>query len=641
MNNILSWNCRGLGSIPAVNALRRVVISEQPQVIFLQETKLHQAEMERVRMRLKFKSMLVVDCRGDGRRRKGGIALLWREEWEIQILSFSQNHIDAYITMEDGVQWRFTGLYGFPEAENKVKTGLLMQNLYREEERPWLCGGDFNLMLWSTEKQGGRDFNFEEAEILRNALDCCKLEDLHFVGHPFTWTNNQGGEKNLQERLDRFVANAAWRYKYEHSFVAHLEKRRSDHLPLVLHIRKKRPPSKEEKKRRLFRFEEMWTREEECGEVIDNMWRQGGDVCGNLNRMARELREWSCKRFGEFAKEMRACKLQMGKLMEEDQTSETINRMRAIDERMDELEKREEIYWKQRSRQDWLKHGDQNTRFFHEKAKQRVARNQIRRLKNEAGVWFEEEEEIAGVLVQHFRDLFKANEYIEMTPVLDAVETKYTTQMSNMLAENFRREEIEEAIKQMHPTKAPGPDGMCALFYQKYWATIGNDICGEILEILNNGGDIGAINQTHIVLIPKKKTCESPVDFRPISLCNVYYKILSKVLANRLKRVLPTLIHETQSGFVPGRLITDNILVAYECFHYLRKKKKGKDGYLGLKLDMSKAYDRVEWIFLEKMMLKMGFPDRYVKLIMGCVSTTSFSILVNGQPSPQFRTSTG
>lgn len=97
--------------------------------------------------------------------------------------------------------------------------------------------------------------------------------------------------------------------------------------------------------------------------------------------------------------------------MEEEQTSENINRMQAIEERMDELEKREEIYWKQRSRQNWLKHGDRNTKFFHEKAKQRVARNQIRRLKNEAGEWFDEEDDIAGVLVQHFRELYKENEF--------------------------------------------------------------------------------------------------------------------------------------------------------------------------------------------------------------------------------------
>lgn len=153
--------------------------------------------------------------------------------------------------------------------------------------------------------------------------------------------------------------------------------------------------------------------------------------------------------------------------------------------------------------------------------------------------------------------------------------------------------------------------------------------------------DIGGINQTHIVLIPKKRKCESPVDFRPISLCNVLYKLLSKVLANRMKRALPEIIHESQKGFVPGRLIIDNVLVAYECFHFLRKKKTWKKGFLGLKLDMSKAYDCVEWGFLESMMLKLGFPNCYTRLVMQCVSLVEFSALVNDQPSKSFKPSRG
>ena len=277
-----------------------------------------------------------------------------------------------------------------------------------------------------------------------------------------------------------------------------------------------------------------------------------------------------------------------------------------------------------------------NTKFFHTKAKQRERRNSIRKIQDDAGVIHEEEEDIAEVFVRHFQNLFCANSDTEMGPVLDKVQRSLSDEMSRMLEEPYRGEEITEALKQMHPTKAPGPDGMCALFYQRYWGTVDDDVVATALHILNGEGNISSINQTYIALIPKKKDCESPADYRPISLCNILYKIISKVLANRLKRVLPNVIHESQSGFVPGRLITDNILVACECFHYLRKKKKGREGYMGLKLDMSKAYDRVEWVFLEEMMLKMGFPESYVSLLLKCVRSTSFSILVNGQPTRQF-----
>ena len=178
---------------------------------------------------------------------------------------------------------------------------------------------------------------------------------------------------------------------------------------------------------------------------------------------------------------------------------------------------------------------------------------------------------------------------------------------------------------------------VCVLFFiKKYWPIIGDNVIEKVLSFLNYGSEVGDVNHTHIVLIPKKKVCETPTDFRPISLCNVIYKLISKVLASRMKKSLPDVIHESQSGFVPGRLITDNIWVAYEYFHYPRKKKTGRTRYMGLKMDMSKAYDRVEWVFLEKMMLKMGFPSHYVGKIMRCVSSTSFSILLNGQPTRSF-----
>ncbi|CAL1384152.1 unnamed protein product [Linum trigynum] len=181
-----------------------------------------------------------------------------------------------------------------------------------------------------------------------------------------------------------------------------------------------------------------------------------------------------------------------------------------------------------------------------------------------------------------------------MEDVLAAVEPKVTPQMNQELLPPFTREEIWEALKLMVPTKAPGSDGMPALFFQKNWAVVGDTVCLELQRILITGQIPRSLNHTLLAMIPKTQKPSSPKDFRPIALCKVLYKILSKVLANRLKRILNEVITETQSAFVPGRNITDNIMVVFECFHAMKNRKQGRKGYVAAKLDIAKAYDRVE-----------------------------------------------
>lgn len=317
----------------------------------------------------------MVDCAGEGRRRRGGLALLWRDDINIRVSSFSGNHIDVIIEDEKYGEWRFSGVYGFPEEENKYKTGLLMNDLAAAHNLPWLCGGDFNLMMMASEKLGGGDFKVQEAEILRSAVEICGFEDLGYIGHDYTWTNNRGGEDNIQERLDRFFANERWRGLFAGTFVTHLPKRKSNHLPLVLCMKESRGSVEKRSKRKLFRFEAMWLREEESTNVVSAAWRRGEDASMNLSRTANKLSVWSRKVFGNTAKEIRECQHKMKALMEVTQTQEVVQQMRILDSKMDELESREEVYWQQRSRQVWLQSGDKNTAFFHNKAKHREHRN--------------------------------------------------------------------------------------------------------------------------------------------------------------------------------------------------------------------------------------------------------------------------
>lgn len=171
---------------------------------------------------------------------------------------------------------------------------------------------------------------------------------------------------------------------------------------------------------------------------------------------------------------------------------------------------------------------------------------------------------------------------------------------------------------------------MPRFFFQCFWDILGAKIVKFYDNFVVSGSLPKGSNKTQIVLIRKKTKLESMEDLRSISLCNVIYKIASKVLANRLKSLLNPLILETQSAFVLGRIVIDNTMVAYEIHHYLNRKTQGKTGYVAIKLYMSKAYDRVEWGLLEGIMITMGFDTRWIKLMKEYITTVEYNILVEG-----------
>ena len=193
----------------------------------------------------------------------------------------------------------------------------------------------------------------------------------------------------------------------------------------------------------------------------------------------------------------------------------------------------------------------------------------------------------------------------------------------------------------MHPTKVPGPEGMNPLFFQHFWHIVGHDVSCAVIDCLNSRKILSTINLTHITLIPKRKNPEYMAHFRPISLCNVIFKIVSKVLANKLKKILGMIISECQSALLPERVITDNILISFETLHYMKTKRWGTSTQMTFKLDMSKAYDRVEWDYLKALMLKMGLHPQWVNLVMAGISSISYSVIVNGEASRFIKPSRG
>ncbi|KAJ8624647.1 hypothetical protein MRB53_033177 [Persea americana] len=383
-------------------------------------------------------------------------------------------------------------------------------------------------------------------------------------------------------------------------------------------------------KSKTFRFENLWLREVDCVDVIRNSWisSAGSPIQREISMCGSALLEWGGHLARDFRNRMSDCKRRMvllrGRRDQEgmDEFTETRNRYNAI------LHSHE-VFWKQRSKPFWLKEGDMNSRYFHMTASARKRKNTFVKLHSNQGHWCSTPDEIDSMIVEYFRNLFTSGGY-QSEELLNCVEMKVTSEQNSMLMAPFSAIEVKEALFGMHPDKSPGPDGMNPAFYQKFWHIVGEDVTSNCLSFINTCFFLVGLNDTLIVLIPKKQL-EVLLDMRPIALRNVLYKIVSKMIANRMKTVLATIVSEFQNAFVPGRAITDSILISTEIMHFLKRKGKGKSGVAALKIDMSKAYDRIEWDFLKSMMLKLGFDAKWVEMIMLSVSTISYSVIRDGK----------
>lgn len=197
-------------------------------------------------------------------------------------------------------------------------------------------------------------------------------------------------------------------------------------------------------------------------------------------------------------------------------------------------------------------------------------------------------------------------------------------------------EDVKNVMFSMNSYEAPGVDGFQLVFYKNFWNVVANDVWEMVSMAFSSGTFNPALAKTLIVPIPKIDSPLSFKDFRPISLCNVLFKTISKVLVNRIRLHLDKIIGLLQSSSIPKRGTSDNALTTQEIVHHFHKKKKGKKGHVMFKIDFEKAYDRVDWNFLRLTLIDFGFPSQIVNFIMNCTTSKTLTLKWNSEKLESF-----
>eukprot|EP00253_Pinus_taeda_P025221 PITA_25221 len=338
-----------------------------------------------------------------------------------------------------------------------------------------------------------------------------------------------------------------------------------------------------------------------------------------LKEIKHKIRKWNKEDFGNTFEEKQKLEKEMEEVQQqiilEGRDEEMCKEESSLISQLVERRKQEEILWRQKSRINWLREGERNTKFFHQAMIQHRQRNRIFLIKNEAGEKVIEQDGIEQVLNDYHKGILTESQDdrgVAINQICKEIPKMITEEQNKGLMRAATLAEVEEFL--------------------------GQDILEVVEESRVKHRMWSGMNATFITLIPKTNNFEEAQGFRPIALCNVIYKIIATLVAKRLKPLLPSIISPEQTGFVEGRQILDGLVVAQEMIHSLNQhKRKG----MMIKLDLSKAYDHLNWRYLCAVLEAYGFEKRWIEWIFNMVSTPIFSILVNGNPSKPFNASRG
>ncbi|KAL6562915.1 hypothetical protein OROHE_005502 [Orobanche hederae] len=386
-----------------------------------------------------------------------------------------------------------------------------------------------------------------------------------------------------------------------------------------------------------FHFVKAWLDHPGFSEEVKKSWNSSG-INGwasfvfkeKLKRLKDRLRIWNKEVFGNIDKNVEDLENEILVLDRCDdvfglEEREICRRNEASARLLIALKNRKSLL-QQKARLRWLKEGDVNSSFFHKSIARRRKRNELAGLVIN-GDWVDDPSRVKTEVRRHFREQFQSRGRGELDVPADLVRGRLSEAQGDALISAFSEAEVKDAVWSCDSDRSPGPDGFNFGFIMAFWEVIKDDIFKVLRELHRNGEFSKGCNTSFIVLIPKKDGASELNHFWPISLIGCLYKIIAKVLANRIRPVMETVIGDCQSAFVKGRNILDGIVILNEVIEEAKKKKKKRFIF---KVDFAKAYDSVEWHFLLLMMERMNFPSNWRSWILECISSASANVLING-----------
>lgn len=543
----------------------------------------------------------------------GGIASFWDSSKYDLIQEESCQHwiFTQLLHKDSGQQVSIFNLYALViPSEKKFCWDSLQSFLLLHSPENIIIAGDLNVTLAAEEKKGGSPVRDPAREWVEDIIIGWDLEDIKPSAGKFTWSNKILGPSHIATRLDRFLVQSSFLSSGLMASSKILPNCISDHKPISLELSMDGSLGPIP-----FRFSPLWIQQEGFNEVVAEAWNQ--KIQGSpffvweekLRALKRRLKEWAKALKTPAAKRKESIEnliAHQSSMENSVITQSVLQKEVELQKALHKASRDEEEYWRQKSRNLWLQAGDKNTSFFHKHVEARKKFKNVSEIRIR-DTMVNDFEGIKRAAFSFFKDLYSAPDDQPIDPQAypyNLIPSCVHDPVNNMLTAPISMDELKKALDCMEPDKAPGPDGFTARFYLSCWSIINKDLLRMVRKSQACVKIGGSTNSAFLALLPKEKGASDFSRFRPISLCNTSYKLITKIISLRLKNILPDIIPENQGGFIKGRKILDNIVLVQEAVHSSgQRKEKG----MVIKLDLANAFDRVRHDFLFDVMTKMGF----------------------------------